>query len=85
MGFEQERTRSGDLFLKKTLLASRSPDLLFLQLRRSYFQFLNFPSAIHSIACLSRRARVSSAFASVIHSMYSRARSTLRLSSALNP
>jgi hypothetical protein len=30
------------------------------------------PSAIHSIACASRRARVSVRFASVIHSMYSR-------------
>lgn len=37
-----------------------------------YFQFLAFPSAIHSIALASRRWRVSSPFASAIHSTYSR-------------
>ena len=33
-----------------------------------YFQFLGWPSAIHSIACASRRLLVASVFASVIHS-----------------
>src|SRR6185369_7727579 len=42
------------------------------ELPHMYFQFLAFPSAIHSTACLMRRARVSSPLASVIHSMYSR-------------
>ena len=37
-----------------------------------YFQFRDFPSAIHSIACFTRAARVSSRFASPIHSLYSR-------------
>src|SRR5690606_11401280 len=38
----------------------------------SYFQFRRLPSAIHSMACASRFARVSSRFASTIHSTYSR-------------
>jgi len=38
----------------------------------SYFQFLPFPSAIHSIALFTRRARVSSPLASAIHCEYSR-------------
>jgi len=37
-----------------------------------YFQLRAFPSLIHSIAVLIRQPRVSSVFASVIHSMYSR-------------
>src|SRR5262249_17535338 len=37
-----------------------------------YFQFLDFPSAIHSIACARRLLRVSSVLASVSHSRYSR-------------
>lgn len=37
--------------------------------QRSYFQFRDLPSAIHSIAVASRRLRVSSVFASVSHSM----------------
>src|SRR5205814_353119 len=38
----------------------------------SYFQFRDLPSPIHSIACVRRRVRVSSVFAPVIHSTYSR-------------
>src|SRR5438876_10260158 len=38
----------------------------------SYFQFRDFPAAIHSTAVCSRRTRVSFAFASVIQSTYSR-------------
>ncbi len=37
-----------------------------------YFQFLCFPSAIHSMAWARRLLRVSSVFASVSHSRYSR-------------
>ena len=37
-----------------------------------YFQFRVLPSAIHSIAVSSRRERVASVLASVIHSTYSR-------------
>src|SRR5690348_13962600 len=37
-----------------------------------YFQFRCFPSATHCRVVLSRSARVSGRFASVIHSMYSR-------------
>jgi hypothetical protein len=37
--------------------------------RRSYFQFRDFPSVIHSIACFTRAARVSSRLASPIHSL----------------
>jgi len=36
-----------------------------------YFQFRGLPSAIHSIAVSRRFRRVSSVFASVIHSRYS--------------
>src|SRR5688572_16160963 len=38
----------------------------------SYFQFIAFPSDNHSTAVASRRARVSSPLAVVIHSRYSR-------------
>ena len=37
-----------------------------------YFQLRGLPSAIHSIAWATRRFRVASVFASVIHSRYSR-------------
>src|SRR5262249_50833395 len=40
--------------------------------QRAYFQCRDLPSAIHSIAWARRRWRVSSVFASVIHSTYSR-------------
>ncbi len=43
--------------------------LLFQQF--SYFQFRPFPTASHSIVVATRFCRVSSRFASVIHSMYS--------------
>src|SRR5262245_62729680 len=39
---------------------------------RMYFQFRGLPSVSHSMVVVSRRARVSSCFASVIHSTYSR-------------
>src|SRR5206468_2240223 len=59
-------------------LGSRSVPRPFQRLTQSpthcfwYFQFRDFPSAIHSIACFTRAARVSSRFASPIHSLYSR-------------
>lgn len=37
-----------------------------------YFQFRGLPSVSHSIVVCNRFSRVSSRFASVIHSMYSR-------------
>jgi hypothetical protein len=37
-----------------------------------YFQLRDLPSAIHSTACFTRAAVVSSRFASAIHSLYSR-------------
>jgi len=53
-------------------LESKTALSVFLQGRRyffdMYFQFLGLPSAIHSIAVARRFTRVSSRFASLIHS-----------------
>jgi hypothetical protein len=55
--------------VKTVFLANMGRDCIHFFM---YFQFLGFPSAIHSTAWSRRRFRVSSDFASVIHWTYSR-------------